>query len=95
MVKVLPKANCNAIIGWKGAELCIRVTAVPEKGQANKELINLLANALRISRSQVIIVQGETSRHKRILLSGIGEEALKKLPTLCKGNNEKESPKPT
>ena len=34
-IKVTPKANKNEILGWKNDELCIRLAAVPEKGDAN------------------------------------------------------------
>ena len=47
-VRVVPKARSNVIEGWhqdeNGAdELKIRVTAVPEKGQANKAVIEILS----------------------------------------------------
>lgn len=75
-VKVVPKASFSSIVGWEEQELKVRLAAVPEKGQANKELIKVLAKELGVSQSQVILVKGETSRHKRILLSGVGEETL-------------------
>lgn len=46
------------------AFLKARVTAVPEKGRANKALILLIARFLRIPKSSVSLVSGETARKK-------------------------------
>lgn len=70
-VKVTPKAHRNEILGWENSELKVRIAAVPEKGDANKELIRFLAKELGIGKSQIIILSGETSRHKRLLFCNI------------------------
>lgn len=76
-VKVVPKAGRNQISGWEGEELKVRLNAVPEKGQANDTLITYLAKELKISQSQIELVGGKTSRHKRLLITGITLEDLK------------------
>ena len=76
-VKVVPKAGRNQISGWEGEELKVRLNAVPEKGQANDTLIAYLAKELKISQSQIELVGGKTSRHKRLLITGITLEDLK------------------
>jgi uncharacterized protein (TIGR00251 family) len=75
-VKVVPKASCHEIVGWESEELKIRLAAVPEKGEANGELIRFLAHQLGIGKSKVRLVQGETSRHKRICVSGLSVEQI-------------------
>lgn len=75
-VKVIPKAQSSSIVGWEGAELKIRLKAVPEKGEANTELIAFLSKQLKIPKSNMELVSGETSRHKRVKLYGITEEEL-------------------
>ena len=75
-VRVVPKARSNEIEGWhqdeKGVdELKIRVTAVPEKGQANKAVIDILSKSLKIGKSKVTIIQGETCRNKKFLIQDV------------------------
>lgn len=67
-IKVIPKGGRNEIVGWEGDELKMRVKAPPEQGKANAEVIKLLAETLSIAKSRISIVQGETSRHKRVCI---------------------------
>ncbi len=76
LIKVLPKTSREEIAGWEGEELKIRLKAVPEKGAANKALITFLAKTLGLSKQCFTIVRGETSRHKRLEISGLTQEAL-------------------
>jgi uncharacterized protein len=46
--------------------LVIAVNAAPDKGKANDELIELVADELRLPRSAVMIVRGATSRKKSV-----------------------------
>jgi len=75
-VKVTPKAHRNAILGWENGELKIRVAAHPEKGSANEELLIFLSKELGISKSQIKLVSGSTSRHKRINLGKVDVQRL-------------------
>lgn len=77
-VKVIPKAFRSEVVGWENDELKIRLAAVPDKGEANAELVRFLASLLKIGKSNIEIVQGETSRHKRICVSGLSLESLEK-----------------
>ncbi len=62
-VKVAPNARKNEI---KQEENCWKVylTALPEKGKANKLLIELLSLKFKVKRNHIKIVRGERSRHK-------------------------------
>lgn len=83
-VKVVPKSSQSKIVGWEQDELKVRLAAVPEKGEANLELIRLLAEVLKVGKSKVQLVSGETNRHKRICISDISlEELEKKLKSTC------------
>ncbi len=48
-----------------------RVAAPPEDGLANEELIILIAAALTVPRTEVSVVDGHTSRRKRVAVRGI------------------------
>lgn len=86
-VKVVPKASRNQISGWEGEELKVRLNAVPEKGKANETLIAFLAKELAISQSQIQLASGETSRHKRLLITGLSlQDCEKKLTCILASN---------
>lgn len=78
-VKIIPKSSRNAIVGWEGEELKIRISAVPEKGEANAELISYLSEFLGIAKSKIEIISGQTSRHKRLIIKEINNEVISKL----------------
>jgi uncharacterized protein (TIGR00251 family) len=70
-IRVKPRSAKPGIGGWRtGAdgreELEVRVAAAPADGEANAAVIKLLAKALGISRSELTIISGMASRHKRI-----------------------------
>lgn len=77
LVKIIPKASKSEIVGWENDRLKIRLKAIPEKGQANKELIQYLSKVLFLSKSQIIIVQGDTTRLKKILIKGLSTNEMK------------------
>lgn len=69
IVHLTPKASANRIDGWGlSAEnkkfLRVRVTAVPENGKANAALVKLLSKTFHLSKSQVVLIRGGTSRIK-------------------------------
>ena len=79
-VKVAPNTSRNEIVGIKEGVVYIKVAAPPDKGKANKELIAFLADNLGIKKSALLIVKGQTSRHKTIVIEGMSVvEILKRL----------------
>ncbi len=81
-IKVSPNTGRNEITGWRGDVLQIKIAAAPEKGKANKELIDFLGRALGIKKSAITIIKGKTSRNKIIEIEGLGrEEIIDKLKT--------------
>ena len=55
------------------AYLRVNVVAVPEKGKANQELIKYLSRLLRVSKSEIEFVSGETDRYKKLRLPFVVE----------------------
>ncbi len=78
-IRTQPSSSKNRIIGEYGGRLKLAVTAAPEKGKANKAVIELLADTLRIHASSVYIISGESSRDKKVLIEGLILEDLKSL----------------
>jgi uncharacterized protein (TIGR00251 family) len=77
-LKVIPNASKDAIDGWKDTRLKVRIRGIPEKGKANKKLIEFLAEQLGISKASISIQSGETSRLKRIRIEGISFDDVRK-----------------
>ena len=65
---VQPRSAKNMIVGVHGEALKIKLTAPPVDNAANKMCVKLLAKSLGISKSQIQIISGHTSRTKQILL---------------------------
>jgi uncharacterized protein (TIGR00251 family) len=74
-VRVQPGASRSEAAGLHGTELKIRIKAPPVEGKANDALLEFLAETLRVRRSQCVIVRGDKSRSKVVLVRGL-EEAL-------------------
>jgi uncharacterized protein (TIGR00251 family) len=70
-VKVDPRSSRNEIVGAVDKTVRIKLTAPPVGGAANEKLIELLAKKFDIRKSDVIIMKGESSRHKLIKLKGV------------------------
>lgn len=63
---IQPKAHRDHVVGVHGDELKVAITAPPVDGKANSHLITFLAKQFRVTKNQVVLVKGETSRHKQI-----------------------------
>ncbi len=59
------------MVGRHGDAWKIRVAAAPERGRANDEVIAVVAAALDISLSAILLVAGASSRDKIVELKGI------------------------
>ena len=67
---IQPGAKKTEITGLHGEALKIRLAAPPVDGKANAALIAFLAKACGVSKSAVELVSGDTSRAKRVRVSG-------------------------
>jgi uncharacterized protein (TIGR00251 family) len=78
-VRVQSRASKNEFAGVQGDSLKVRVTAPPVDGLANQALMDFLSEELGISRRNVCIVSGHTSRSKIVEVSGVEMETIKHL----------------
>lgn len=62
-VRVTPKASRNAVV-VEGEAIRVYVTVVPEGGKANAAVTKLLAKALGLAKSRLVLIRGETARDK-------------------------------
>jgi uncharacterized protein (TIGR00251 family) len=68
---VQPGAKHTEVCGLHGDALKIRLAAPPVDGKANSLLVEYIAKLLDLPQRQVKIVAGETSRSKRVAVSGL------------------------
>lgn len=76
---VTPRSGRDEVVGWRGGELSVRVTVPPEGGKANAAVCALIARALRVPKSAVSVVRGETSRHKQVEVAGVTEADVRRV----------------
>jgi len=74
-VRVTPRGGRDAIDGVEQLSdgrsvLKIRVRAVAEGGAANRAVVELFADHLRMPKSSVRVTSGITSRFKQIMIDG-------------------------
>jgi uncharacterized protein (TIGR00251 family) len=84
---VTPKASSSRLDGVaEDAEgrhfLRVRVTEAPEKGKANAAVVKLLAKALRLPKSAIEVVSGESDRNKTVAIRGEPEALMARLEAL-------------
>jgi uncharacterized protein len=75
-VHVQPGTGRSAVVGRHGDALKVRVAAPPVGGRANEALVQLLAATVGVKGEQVTLVSGESSRAKRVRLSGVDPEEV-------------------
>lgn len=76
-VKVVPGSSRDAIVGWLGEALKVKVAAPPEKGKANARVIEMLAVALGIGTDDIEVTSGHASPSKIVTISGMLDEEVR------------------
>ena len=67
-VKVQARSKAPGVEELGPDEFRVRVRAAPEKGRANREVIERLAGHLAVPPSRLTLVRGASSSHKQIRL---------------------------
>ena len=75
-IKVITRASRLEIAGVIDGMLKVRLTAAPVDGQANRQLIEFLAERTGLSKSAVEIVAGEDSNKKIVSFNGLNNAEL-------------------
>jgi uncharacterized protein (TIGR00251 family) len=68
---VSPGAARSELVGRHGDGWRARVAAPPERGRANRALVELVAEALGVPRDAVTVVAGKTARRKVVDVDGL------------------------
>ena len=70
-----------------GGALKVAVAAPPERGKANRAVVELLAEAIGLSASAITIVSGETSKDKVVEVASSQEAVREALTRALAGLN--------
>jgi len=68
LVSVIPNAKRIEAVGLHDGCLRVRLAAPALEGRANDALVAWLAGELKLTRRQVVLKQGASSRRKRLLI---------------------------
>ena len=70
-LRVVPGAAKPGFAGRYGEALKLRVAVAPERGRANEETLELLADTLGLAPTNLRLVSGHGSRDKTVEVSGL------------------------
>lgn len=73
---IQPGAKKTEISGIHGDALKIRLAAPPVDGKANDALLAFLARTLGLPKSRVLLISGQTSRSKRVAVTGLSSAEI-------------------
>jgi uncharacterized protein (TIGR00251 family) len=78
LVKAQPGAWRRGIVGLHAGALKIAVTEPPEKGKANRAIIEVLCESLGLHATQIEFQSGETSKLKKLIVRDIAVDELQR-----------------
>lgn len=76
---VQPGAGRTALMGRHGDAVKVKVAVPPEKGRANDACVELVASTLGVPKGQVELVSGPASRSKRVRITGVEADEVRRL----------------
>ena len=85
---VVPGAQRTQVVGLYGDRLKVRLAAPPEKGSANRELIDFLARSLNLPKSSLKLTFGAQSRSKVVAVYDLSPDLRDRLSLLVPASKE-------
>jgi hypothetical protein len=73
---IQPRASRTRVVGEHDGRLKVQLAAPPVDGEANAALIEFLASALGVRKSEVEVLRGETGRRKTVRIAGVTAAAV-------------------
>ena len=68
---IQPGSSRDAIAGIHGGRLKVQINSPPVDGKANERLVKFMAKTLGVSKSQVEILKGLSSRQKTLRIKNL------------------------
>jgi len=82
-VLLSPRARADALVGWQGPDLKVRIAAPPAAGAANQALLEFLAGRLGLNVSRLSLAAGPKSRRKVVAVEGLTEAETRRRLQAC------------
>ena len=73
---VQPRASRTRVVGEHDGRLKLQLAAPPVDGEANAALVEFLADALGVRKSEVEVLRGEAGRRKPVRIAGVAAAAV-------------------
>jgi len=80
-LKISPNAAKNAIVK-DNTGVKVKLTAQPIEGKANKALIEFLSKQIKIPKTSIEILKGETSKDKTLLIKVFDSDKISEIKSL-------------
>ena len=79
-LRVIPGSEAPGVVGRYGEAWKLRVSTRPERGKANKAVLDLLARTLGLAPGDLRVVTGHGGRDKTVEVTGLtADEAERRL----------------
>jgi uncharacterized protein (TIGR00251 family) len=75
-VKIVPGSSRTSVSGLFDGMVKIKVSAPPEKGKANRCLVEFLAKQVGVKKNAVSIISGKTNPVKDVKVLGVSVETV-------------------
>lgn len=75
-LRISPNASKNEVIKTSES-VKIKITAPPVDGKANKCLIEYLSKLFKVPKTSIVILRGETSKDKTLLIKISDDDKIK------------------
>jgi hypothetical protein len=75
-VHAKPRSSRSKVLGVQDGALSVALQAPPVDGEANAELVKLLAKMLGVSKSKLRFVAGSSGRRKILAVTGLTRSEL-------------------
>jgi len=86
-LKVIPNSSKNQIITEEEI-IKLKVTAQPVENKANKAVIEYLSKFLKVAKTTISIIKGETSKEKTVFISNTDKDKQQKIKNILLGKND-------
>lgn len=74
---IVPRSSVNEVTGVYGDAVKMKIKSPPVDGKANKAIIGFISKSLRISKSDIRIIKGETGKNKKIGIKSSDVQSVK------------------
>ena len=67
-IRAKPTGKRNRLVSISGPALEVELAAKPQNGEANSELIDYIADVLRVKKRDLQLISGSKSKDKQLIL---------------------------